>query len=460
VKVEIARLLARVGDGHTGYFIPWDRASTTRVFPIEIWMGKDGPIVIAAAREHASLVGARIVRMGGRPVAEVVDAIRPLLSLDSPYGANGLLPGYMVVPELLQALGVTRNADRIELELDAASGSRVRATLRAQPSTVEVVPPPDAPRWMARREEPYWLDRLDDGTLFVQYNDASFEKKDEPFSNFCSRLEWAAREKPFDRLVVDLRWNDGGSVRRARSLLHSLIRLADVLPEGKLFVVTSPRTFSAAALFAVDVDQHTAALFVGEPAAGRPNGYGELRRFRLPVSGLEIRYSAWYYQQSTPDDLRPAIFPDLEAPLTAEDFRSGADPALRAIVSYRDRTPISVVVRKRLSESGIADAIREYRTLKQTRYNEFVFGERELDTAGRSLADSGQLDAAIALLEVNRAEFPWSAQSRQSLGDALAKAGRCDEARREYQAAFDLDRSFSLPQDRLARLKLCGLGGN
>ena len=45
---------------------------------------------------------------------------------------------------------------------------------------------------------------------------------------------------------------DGGSIRRARPLLHTLIRLADRFPEGKLFVVTSPRTFSAPVLLAVE----------------------------------------------------------------------------------------------------------------------------------------------------------------------------------------------------------------
>jgi tetratricopeptide (TPR) repeat protein len=467
MMIEIARLLARVGDGHTGYFLPWDRANNFRRYPLELWMGKDGPIVIAAAPAHASLVGARLTRIGARQVVDVVEAIRPLLPFDNPHGANGLLPSYLVLPELLHGLGLAGNMERVQFEGEIPGKGRVRATLMPVPASggpqLEAGAFRDRlPAWIARRGDPYWFERLADGTLFVQYNDASLDKKEEPFTAFVARVERAAREHPFERLVVDLRWNDGGSFRRARPLLHALIRLEDALPEGKLFVVTSPRTFSAAALLATDIDLHTSALFVGEPTGGKPNSYGELRRFRLPGSGIEIRYAAWYYQQSTPDDRRPAIFPDLVGELTAEAFQRGEDPAIRAIRAYRPRTPISEVVRRRLVAEGVAAAIREYRELKTARFNEHCFDEKELETLGRELAEKekGQLEAAIALLELNLEEFPWSAQSHFVLGDAYARASRCADARREYETAFQFDRSYPTSAERLTRLKLCGASTN
>lgn len=457
VIAELARLLARVGDGHTGYFIPWDRANGFRRYPLELWMGKDGPIVIAASPEHSALVGARLVRIGGQLAADVIELIRPLLPLDNPFGVNGLLPGYVVLPELLHALGLSTDMERLEVEGEIPGGGPVRATLSPVPSSGggELAGPKNSPPWVARREDPYWFELLPDGTLFVQYNDASLDKKDESFAAFSTRLERFAREKRSERLVLDLRWNDGGSATRARPMLHTLIRLADRFPEGKLFVVTSPRTFSAPVLLAVDIERHTPALFVGEPTGGKPNSYGEVRRFRLPKSGIEVRYSAWYYQQSSPDDRRPAIFPDLVAEVTAEDFRRGEDPALRAIRAYRPRIPISEVVRRVIAARGVADALREYRALSATRFNDHVFDEKELESLARELSEKGGAEAAIALAEMNLEQFPWSAQAHFTLGDVLAKADRCEAARREYLAAFEFDRSFSQPADRLARLKLC-----
>jgi hypothetical protein len=457
VLVEIARLLARVGDGHTGYFVPWDRANGFRRLPLELWMGRHGPIVFAAPAEHAALVGTRVSRIGGRATVDVIDLVRPLLPLDNPFGANGLLPSYIVVPELLRALELVTDVERLEVEGEIPGRDPVRGVVKPVASTgdVKLVGPKTPPLWFARREDPYWFELLPGGTLFVQYNDASVDKKEESFAAFTSRLERFAREKSAERLVLDLRWNDGGSITRARPMVHALIRLADRFPEGKLFVVTSPRTFSAPVLLAVEIERNTPALFVGEPTGGRPNSYGEVRRLTLPKSGLEIRYAAWYYQQASPDDRRPAIFPDLVAEVTAESFVRGEDPALRAIEAYRLRTPISEVVRRVLAEKGVEEAVREYRTLRETRFNEFVFDERELETLARELSEKKQHKDAVELAELNFEQFPWSAQAHFVLGDVYAMAGSCTAARREYRTAFQIDRSYSQPQDRLARLKVC-----
>jgi predicted negative regulator of RcsB-dependent stress response len=118
--------------------------------------------------------------------------------------------------------------------------------------------------------------------------------------------------------------------------------------------------------------------------------------------------------------------------------------------------PISEVVRRVIAERGVEDALREYRALRETRFNEHVFDESELESLARELSEKDQAEAAIALAALNLEQFPWSAQAHFVLGDLLAKADRCDAARREYLASFEIDRSFSQPEDRLARLKLCG----
>jgi hypothetical protein len=234
-----------------------------------------------------------------------------------------------------------------------------------------------------------------------------------------------------------------------------LIRLGDRLPEGKLFVLVGRMTFSAAGLFAVELEQHTSALFVGEPTAARPNGYGELRRFRLPHSGLEIRYSAWRYQPSSPGDTRPAILPDLTAVLTAADFRAGRDPGMEAVRAYRPRTPVRDALREILRERGAPGALEEYRRLEAERYNNYVFGDEELNALARELADSGRMEAALVLFAFNVEKYPYSARAHASLADTLARSGRCSEARRSAETAFALDRSYMTPEERLARAQPC-----
>jgi hypothetical protein len=86
--------------------------------------------------------------------------------------------------------------------------------------------------------------------------------------------------------------------------------------------------------FASDLEQNTEVLFVGEPTGSRPNHYGDSVPFTLPNSGLVVNVSPQYLQDSTPDDTRPWIEPDIPVELSSDDYFNGHDPALEAILSY------------------------------------------------------------------------------------------------------------------------------
>ena len=53
--------------------------------------------------------------------------------------------------------------------------------------------------------------------------------------------------------------------------------LRDNRLKGRLSVIIGCETFSAATNFATEVEKDTDAVLVGEPTAGRPNLYGDVR---------------------------------------------------------------------------------------------------------------------------------------------------------------------------------------
>jgi hypothetical protein len=81
-----------------------------------------------------------------------------------------------------------------------------------------------------------------------------------------------------------------------RSLLHALIRAPELRDPGSLFVITGRGTFSAAMMFAIDLEKQSNAIFVGEPTGASLNHYGDSRKVQLPNSGLTIRVSTLYWQ--------------------------------------------------------------------------------------------------------------------------------------------------------------------
>jgi hypothetical protein len=96
------------------------------------------------------------------------------------------------------------------------------------------------------------------------------------------RLLRLARSPRVRRVVVDLRLNGGDNNTSYGSLLAAL-RSRTINRPGKLRVLTSWITFSAAGNFAAEVDRSTHARLVGEPTGGSPNNYGDALDVELPT---------------------------------------------------------------------------------------------------------------------------------------------------------------------------------
>jgi hypothetical protein len=110
-------------------------------------------------------------------------------------------------------------------------------------------------------------------------------------------------------------------------MLHAVIRAEDLREIGNLYVLTDRATFSAATLFALDLERHTPVLFAGEPMGGKPNSYGDSRKTLLPGSGLTLRVSTLYWQ-AHPKDHRTTLPIHFPVVPTFHDYRAGRDPVL------------------------------------------------------------------------------------------------------------------------------------
>jgi hypothetical protein len=135
-----------------------------------------------------------------------------------------------------------------------------------------------------------------------------------------------------DRLVLDLRCNNGGDNTLNRALVRRIIQATNIDWRGRLYVIIGRKTFSAAVNLVSDLENFTNATFVGEPTAAPANHFGETTRLVLPGSGISAIYSSLYWQGGDPRDARPWIEPSIRTPVVFRDFRRNRDPALEAIL--------------------------------------------------------------------------------------------------------------------------------
>jgi hypothetical protein len=194
---------------------------------------------------------------------------------------------------------------------------------------------PAPPLALRKPGSPYWFEHLPERkAVYFQYN-AVLDDPKESIARFCERLFRFVDEKEVERLVIDMRFNDGGNNFLNQPLVHGLIRCDRINRKGRLFLLVGRNTFSAAMNGATDIERHTEAIFIGEPTGSSPNFVGESVIVILPYSKIWVSISDLYWQRSVAMDSRPWIAPRLHLPPTFADYRAGRDPALEAALAYR-----------------------------------------------------------------------------------------------------------------------------
>lgn len=359
IVVELARIVALVGDGHTRLTLPLDSAAgfflghsgtpppkvpglVFRHYPIRLHLYEDGLYVRRVARRYASAAGLRVVGIGEMTADEAMAAVEPTVERDNRYQVKHLLPGRLVIPEILHARGVIPDLESARFELEDGRGRRVSLDLAPVPpgrvvDWVDARRTDEPPLYLRHPDERHWFEYLvSERTLYVRYREVLDEEEGEAIHEFAERLFRFLEERPVERLILDIRGNPGGNGGLNRPLVHGIIRSRELWEPGRLFALIDRGTFSAALMFAAALEDHTPVVFVGEPTGARPNGYGDSRKLELPNSGITIRASTLYWQLTDPRDDRAAIEPHLPVGLRAVDYRNDQDPVLETVLALDD----------------------------------------------------------------------------------------------------------------------------
>jgi tetratricopeptide (TPR) repeat protein len=350
MTVGIQRILAMVGDGHTAIQFDSKKQPGLLRYPIQLYWFKEGLYVRGAAPEYASIVGGKVLRIGGVNVEQALAAVEPLCSRDNAMGVKAASPFFLTLPAALSYLKLTDDTNRVPLTVQNTNGGQISVELHPAPfgsnasqGFVLANHASKAPKPLSFEKggDKFWFEYLPARKLvYFQYN-AVGDKPTESLEKFCARLIRLIDEKPVEYLVIDMRNNGGGNNFLNRPLVHGLIRCDKINRAGHLFVMVGRRTFSAAMNGAVDIERNTRALFVGEPTGSSPNFVGETSILTLPCSGLRLSCSSLYWQSSTAMDRRVWIPPELVAEPSVVAFSENRDPGWEAIIEYIDAAATS-----------------------------------------------------------------------------------------------------------------------
>jgi len=343
--VELEKLAAMIRDGHSNVS-PWrDSVIAFHTLPIALYWFEEGIIVRAADSAHANLLGAKIVAFNGVPIDTVIARIRPLISRDNEMGVKAYTPLLLSMPEILNAVGVSPSASSIRLAVDVRGKRRVvtlspagkfpmltgdldkswnrrKGWIDARDRAAEAL-------WLSDATNMYWYRYLPEKkAMYVQINTIQ-QKADDSLSAFMKRAIASADSAGAEKFVLDLRLNGGGNGDFNKKIFLPIIKSRYDAP-GRLYVLTSRRTFSAAQMLVTEMMKYTNATFVGEPTSSKGNHYGDSYRIVLPNSKVTVRVSTLWHQYLDSRDKREMIQPQVPVQLTFADYAAGKDPVLQA----------------------------------------------------------------------------------------------------------------------------------
>jgi len=365
----LARAVALAANAHTRLYLARNRSEVRRL-PVRAWWFSDGLFVVRATPEHAALVGARVTRICGRPLAEAKRAV------DRLYAGNAAwlryIAGYTLTsPELLSGVGIcpagrapvftlaTRGGRRVDQALEPLPLRRSEQPTEAWWDLVPAHPgvqgpwtgalPADSarlPLYLRNATQTYWADYLPaERLLYVQINRAGDAPEGETMARFGEGVLRRLAADSVAKVVVDLRFNTGGNLQVGTPLMR---RIADEARRrgARLYVITGNATFSAGVTHVAQLREWGGAVLVGEGPGEGMEFWAEGGNLRMPNSRLTLhyadrmhRYSRIKHPPTAPyidtELYADRITPEVAAPLSSRDYFAGRDPALAAILARR-----------------------------------------------------------------------------------------------------------------------------
>jgi tetratricopeptide (TPR) repeat protein len=455
IIVEMAKIVAMIGDGHTNIAPTRDPKVAFNALPVKLYLFREGLFVRSAKREYADLVGSRVVRIGGITADEAVARAGEMIGKDNEMDVRFFAPHLLVMPEVLNGLGLSRSVSGAEFTIEKAGKQRVITLPSSGPA--DLIPPDTdltwlskegwadmrdaakapAPLWLKDPQNKFWYEYLPrPGVVYVQLNQVG-NKETETLADFTRRLFEFIDSSNAEKLVFDLRLNRGGNGTLLKPLLLAVIKSKLNRP-GKLFAIIGRSTWSAAQFFLNDLEAYTDVTFVGEPSGSRGNIYGDSRKIILSNSGITARASVYYWQDWVPWDTRKWTAPHLTAELSVENYSSNTDPAMELILAGTPKPDLDTLLRDALANGGVEAAVKKYREFRAGPANKFAATEDVLLVAGQQLLDQNKPEQALELFKLAVEEYPGSFRAFFAVGEAYARTGNKELAITNFKKSLKL----------------------
>lgn len=292
MKVELARLMASIGDGHSNVIFP-----VNKHLPFKFYIFKEGVYIINATEKYKDLICKKVEAIEDIEIEEVLEGLKEIISYENHQLFKSKASKYLSAAEVLYGLLIIEDMDNIKLKLDSENFNIETISYKEL-----IYDESHLPFYAQNSAENLWyLDRGEEG-LYVKYNfcrEQQGKKIKEKIKDIIDYIE----KNNVEKLTIDFRNNSGGDSTLLEPLIQYIKENKVINRKESLKIIIGRETFSSALLNVYELKNQCNPFIVGEPTGGKPNCYGEILKFTLPNSKFIITYSTKYYKLIEDDSI-------------------------------------------------------------------------------------------------------------------------------------------------------------
>jgi hypothetical protein len=344
LAVKLQQVVAQMGDAHTliNYHFHIDKSL---ILPLEAYWFEEGIYITQVDRLYEDALGKKLTAINGNPLSAVIDSFSTLLVNDNKSVIKYQIPRMLGWTQLLAHFGFS-DTESVSLHLEDQEGKQEEIHMSLPVSlgdNIRLKPESMPLGWQDQKAYFRHQYLAEDKIFYIQYNKCWSREVEEEygsgatalfmpsFKEFEKEVFQILKKQAVDKIVFDLRYNNGGHPQQGKDFIEKLQKVKIKGP-GKFFLLVGRKTSSEALINAVDYLKYPGAVSVGEETGGKPNHFGQVRRFVLPESGLIVSHSTIYFPLLEEDP--GSLVPDVKARVSMELYMKGLDPAYEAVRLY------------------------------------------------------------------------------------------------------------------------------
>lgn len=362
LNLQLAKIISNMNDGHTTamYFLG------TEQFPFIIKIIGNEFYIINTTEKCKDLLYSKIVSIEGVKSSEILKIVSKYISAENETVRKNLLHyGYMLYTDLLKKENIIKG-DKVHLQI-LQNGKIVDKTVDTiktdnvgiyksyydNESYNQILYDTSELKWDAytnwgkeqfTENKPFYFYKSDKN-LVIKYNYSYDMNKDNVLKDMITKMQNEIQAKDIDNIILDIRYNGGGSELHTRELEFAIKQYQLLNPKINIKVLTSEETFSAATKMIDSVKRNLENVkLIGKNTAGASNfaNYagnliflGKSKLF-IHTSDRMIRYDYTYNDVLHCSNLNKrdgsTWYPDMFIENQIEDYAVGNDKVMKYVL--------------------------------------------------------------------------------------------------------------------------------